>query len=64
MKLNCGVPRSVKWLLKFGWHTWYAWHPVRVGDNDCRWLENVHRRLVSLPDYDTKWEYEAISNDD
>jgi len=25
------------------WHLWFAWHPVRVGDGDVRWLEVVER---------------------
>lgn len=28
------------------WHRWYAWRPVRVGKNDCRWFEWVERRVV------------------
>ena len=26
------------------WHRWFAWHPVRVGHKDCRWLEYVERK--------------------
>jgi len=29
------------------WHDWFAWRPVRVGENDCRWLETVGRRRTS-----------------
>lgn len=29
----------------FDWHRWFAWHPVRIGNNDCRWLETVERRF-------------------
>ena len=28
------------------WHLWFAWYPVRVGDNDCRWLEFVCRKAI------------------
>lgn len=38
--LACG--RRADWLKK--WHTVFAWLPVRVGPNDCRWLERVARR--------------------
>jgi hypothetical protein len=27
------------------WHQWFAWYPVRVDENDCRWLEYVETRL-------------------
>jgi hypothetical protein len=27
------------------WHLWYAWFPVRLADNDCRWFEWVERRI-------------------
>jgi hypothetical protein len=28
------------------WHDWFAWRPVRIGPEDCRWLEVVWRRGV------------------
>lgn len=31
------------------WERWYAWHPVRVG-NEIVWREYVERRFVSLGD--------------
>jgi hypothetical protein len=30
---------------KARWHSWYAWFPVRLADNDCRWLERIERRI-------------------
>jgi hypothetical protein len=27
------------------WVRWFAWYPVSVGDQDCRWLEYVERRI-------------------
>lgn len=34
-------------------HEWFAWHPVRVGPRDCRWLETVVRLGRFYPaDYD------------
>jgi hypothetical protein len=35
------------------WHDYFAWMPVRVGDEDVRWLETVERMLYSqTPLYD------------
>lgn len=39
MKFNC-TPKNFKLI----WHDWFAWRPVRVADNDCRWLETIARR--------------------
>lgn len=56
MKLECGLsPRTrterraayvkaeANRLMQ--WHSWFALLPVRIGDNDCRWLETVERRI-------------------
>lgn len=58
MKFDCGEDRETKrkrkevakrlaFAIKRDFleseHTWFAWFPVRVGKNDCRWLENVTR---------------------
>lgn len=46
------------------WHVWFAWHPVRIKDHDCRWLEEVERRGnieysgEGIPYW--KFEYKAI----
>lgn len=40
------------------WHTWWAWHPVIIDDEDLRgivWLEDVLRRRVR-----GKWEYKLL----
>lgn len=29
---------------QFGWHWWFAWKPVRMGDGRWGWLEGVSRR--------------------
>lgn len=46
------------------WHVWFAWHPVRIKDHDCRWLEKVERRGNLEYYYDGgeywKFEYRAI----
>lgn len=52
MKLNCGLPRHLRQQAKVEakkekleqWHDWFAWYPVRIGSEDCRWLETVGRR--------------------
>ena len=52
MKLNCGLTIFEKKELLYKqaelhdgkWIKWFAWHQVRVGFKDCRWLEYVERR--------------------
>lgn len=44
MKLDCGPSYATKVRQKEQWHDWFAWHPIRLGDNDCRWLETVVRK--------------------
>lgn len=39
--------KEEEWQRKYeNWHCWFAWHPVRIDGNDCRWLEYVDRKLV------------------
>jgi hypothetical protein len=28
------------------WQPFFAWLPVRCGENECRWLETLERRIV------------------
>lgn len=28
------------------WHTWFAWYPVRINENEIVWLESVRRRGI------------------
>lgn len=48
MKFNCGLSKNERLIAIVGrirnWHAKFAWLPVRVGDNDCRWLEFVEVR--------------------
>ena len=44
MRINCGPTKSEKRAALKEWHLWFAWRPVRVGSNDCRWLEMVGRK--------------------
>ena len=57
MKLNCGLTPETNILRTKEWHDWFAWRPVQVADNDCRWFETVQRRrmLVDNMCYDTKY---------
>lgn len=68
MRLNCGPTKeqahAALTLRLCNWHRCFAWLPVRVGPNDCRWLEVVERkyafvgRLFNTP---LDPEYRAIS---
>lgn len=44
--------RSLNW--HRDWHRWFAWYPVRVGDQWI-WWEHVERKLT--PSYDG-WDKE------
>lgn len=59
MKFNCGPTRAermkkkkhtaLKQKLKDEqWHKWFAWYPVRIDKNDCRWLETVERIFIGV----------------
>lgn len=59
--------QSESWLTKAGrldiWHRWFAWHPVRAGE-EVVWLEDVERKgelmYDSLSTY-WAWEYRSQS---
>jgi hypothetical protein len=55
MKFNC-ASRDYKIV----WHDWFAWFPVSVAENDCRWLETVDRRANLEYNYlgEGYWKYE------
>ena len=57
MKFDCG--KTIDEMKD--WHPWFAWHPVRVGPHDCRWLETIERRLWGFTVEDSWyiWEYRA-----
>ena len=44
MKFDCGPTPLEKHNAKEQWHDWFAWHPVRLGSHDCRWMETVQRK--------------------
>lgn len=67
MKFNCGPDPVTRWFRKKErlekWHLWFAWHPVRLHEGDCRWLEFVERKGSFASFYDTcewNWEYRAL----
>lgn len=48
MKFDCGPTPgerrfSKQAALRF-WHPWFAWKPIRVGSNECYWLETIERK--------------------
>ena len=62
MKLNCGPTWEEKRDARKEWHDWFAWYPVRIGSNHCRWLETVERkgtfRRKQWCEYEDFWIYE------
>lgn len=67
MRLNCGPTWSEKVAAKEAWHKWFAWHPVRVGGRDCRWLEFVERKgtLFAWPgDSRWVWKYRPLGEEE
>lgn len=57
MKFRCGESRK-DYIKRMGqWHRWFAWYPVRVGENDCRWLEFVWRLCIYRSEWgDVYWD--------
>lgn len=56
MKLDFS-PREWKWAT---WRRWFAWYPVRIGKNDCRWLEYVECKGTiygSIAGCFVEWQY-------
>jgi len=45
MRFSCRLSYEARRKLKYQWHEWFAWHPVRVVPTECRWLEIVERKL-------------------
>jgi hypothetical protein len=48
MKFDCGLTAEERcsvcrdyWTQ---WRPWFSWFPIRVGPNDCRWMEVVERK--------------------
>jgi hypothetical protein len=53
--------RSESWGTKLArleqWHRWFAWHPVRIGE-ELLWLESVERLGKSHGGYYPFWTWE------
>lgn len=60
MKFDCG-PTWQTWVeQKSEWHPFFTILPRRVGENDCRFLETIERRLEYPPFHGIcTWEYRA-----
>ena len=59
MKFDCGLSRDEKIKNKKKWRRWFAWHPVRIDNHDCRWLEYVERKGVFWTCFSGEgWDYE------
>lgn len=67
MKYDCGLtPRSKRKLLS-NWHKKFAWLPIQLGDNDCRWLEYIERKGMYCPNPYMSiwlWDYRAIEKEE
>lgn len=43
------------------WHFWFAWHPVRLDDNEVRWMEIVGRKAIYYYGEFSRWEYRSAT---
>ena len=66
MKIYCCKTAHQKWAEKDArltqWHDHFAWLPVWVDDEGCRWLETVSRKAESSNfgnEYHGEFEYKA-----
>lgn len=59
MKIDCWPSWESRHNAKKEWHRWFALVPVRIAENDCRWLEYVQRkgRVLESIDFGWIWEY-------
>ena len=69
MRFKFGHSRKQKKAIresKLNWHTWYAWHPVRVGEGPWAWFENVQRIAEEYPAYrefdDLRYTYKELDS--
>lgn len=63
MKFNCDYFRNKREKRNErlrNWHKWFAWHPIRIAENDCRWLECVNRRAYCGTFPFSYYKYEII----
>lgn len=60
MKWDCGETLDEKEVRFGAWHKWFAWHPIKVADHDCRWLvwiERQGKREYTWDDWWWVWKY-------
>jgi hypothetical protein len=57
MKFDCGETLAERDARLGEWHPWFAWHPVKIADHDCRWLETVMRKGTVRHSWDDSWMY-------
>lgn len=43
------------------WHFWFAWYPVRLDDNEVRWMENVGRKAIYYYGDFSNWVYRSAT---
>lgn len=78
MKLECGKRKRLKQkaeerelLKKQEWHKFFAIWPRKIGNEDCRYLETIERKLIqykykdwffgtSFDAYKYMWVYRAL----
>ena len=61
MRFRCPFERNLR-----QWHSWFAWHPVRLESGECAWLEWVERRgepRWSWGEWFWYWEYRSLADD-
>lgn len=62
MRIDCGETAEEENRRLSEWHAWFAWHPVRVGSHDCRWLETIWRKREGVWwDGETEFSYSICS---
>ena len=54
---------AMRWFLDDDekWHSWFAWYPIHIGDNQMVWLERLECRKV-YGVYDIWWYYRFPPN--
>lgn len=63
MKLDFGLTKEEKIIVRKKWHKWFAWYPVRIGTKDWRWGEFIWRRLNDSL-FSPAWKYSLTNPDD
>ena len=67
MKFNIGPTLMDRKKNLCEWHRWFAWRPVRVKGNECRWLESIYRKGDYYIDMhgttEWTWEYRLTGED-